>query len=826
MPTTPAARAALVLLCACALLGAVAPLASAAPPRHTTVSLAAPSAGDITYGVAQVRIAGRAGKPRGGNVFRSRIGGLSMTASASRWSSLRKTTKAYVIVGRVAGGASSLRNVYFIVARSRGGNAKGGTIRFTIANARAQVSSFWVRSVNRRGVADVYHSNNAITAALGNWTRYLSVLHLARAFAAAHRAIDTTGRFRAHAAAAAKTTLWTGGSKMTPRAKLMFRLIFGTAGDRTALQAAKRSPIAADYIANDLANPALAQRWSQVVGKLPLAVPDRYASAASEEARFSGSPAPRVARTYVVIADKRNAADTANDEAKGGDVTPPQYSLRVSMNGAGTGKVTSEPAGIDCGTRCSSGFTSGQEVQLTAAPAAGSLFSGWSVGSCAILSADGKTCTIKIDAPSDGMIANITATFSLPAPGTPAQPTTSVLNPEPQPSGSSNSGSTGGTTTPAAPFQAMTFFDALFHPVDLAVSDYNANGRYDVAAPEDASDSSTADLVEFFAGTSGGGLATPTSVSLGAGANPTAADNADFDGDNHQDVVVSEAGNNDVAILSGDGAIGFTVNHYATGSGPTDVAAADFDANGKPDVATVDSADNAVSILLNQSGASTGQMAAKASFPTGTGLTEPQTAAAGDLNDDGKPDLVVGNLGDSTVTALRNTSTAGTASAAGTASLDTPQTLLFTPSGRIPLDVEIDDLNGDGKPDVLVDNHGLNSVTVLLNQTASGASAFSFSTPVTYNVGTGPTSVVAGFFDADTRIDLATSNFRSDNVSVLLGTGSGIFGGTTSPLGAGIGPQSISAADLNTDAKDDLIVANYGPQSPDGPGKIGVALAK
>jgi YVTN family beta-propeller protein len=61
---------------------------------------------------------------------------------------------------------------------------------------------------------------------------------------------------------------------------------------------------------------------------------------------------------------------------------PPQSQLSVSRSGAGNGTVTSTPSGINCGVTCSVGFPSGTSVTLTAAPAAGSVFTGWSGGGC------------------------------------------------------------------------------------------------------------------------------------------------------------------------------------------------------------------------------------------------------------------------------------------------------------------------------------------------------------------------------------------------------------------------------------------------------------
>ena len=57
------------------------------------------------------------------------------------------------------------------------------------------------------------------------------------------------------------------------------------------------------------------------------------------------------------------------------------HSLAVVRAGNGTGTVTSSPAGINCGATCNASFLQGTVVTLTATPAAGSLFAGWS-GAC------------------------------------------------------------------------------------------------------------------------------------------------------------------------------------------------------------------------------------------------------------------------------------------------------------------------------------------------------------------------------------------------------------------------------------------------------------
>jgi hypothetical protein len=78
--------------------------------------------------------------------------------------------------------------------------------------------------------------------------------------------------------------------------------------------------------------------------------------------------------------------------------------LTISKPGAGMGTVTSLPAGINCGSTCTSTFISGSSVTLSAVATAGSIFSGWSGGGC---SGTG-TCSV-----SPTAATSVTATFTL-----------------------------------------------------------------------------------------------------------------------------------------------------------------------------------------------------------------------------------------------------------------------------------------------------------------------------------------------------------------------------------------------------------------------------
>lgn len=82
-------------------------------------------------------------------------------------------------------------------------------------------------------------------------------------------------------------------------------------------------------------------------------------------------------------------------------IEPPPFNLAIERAGTGSGRVTSAPAGIDCGTNCSAAFPAFLDVTLSAQPDRGSVFTGWSgPAGCASGVVSGPpdlTCTATFD---------------------------------------------------------------------------------------------------------------------------------------------------------------------------------------------------------------------------------------------------------------------------------------------------------------------------------------------------------------------------------------------------------------------------------------------
>jgi uncharacterized repeat protein (TIGR01451 family) len=332
--------------------------------------------------------------------------------------------------------------------------------------------------------------------------------------------------------------------------------------------------------------------------------------------------------------------------------------------------------------------------------------------------------------------------------------------------------------------QAPVAYAAGTGPSSIAGGDFNGDGKLDLAASNDGSNN-----VSILTGNGDGTFAAAVNYSVPAGVHSIAL--VDVTGDGKSDLAVSNTTSNNVSILTGRGdgtfvaAVSYPVNY-----GPSQVIAADFNSDGRTDLLVTNS-DYYVMALYNNGvcALNCNTIAPAVHYAAGT---SPQSAAAGDFNGDGKPDLVAANSGTNNVSIELGIGD-GTFLPSGTYS-----------AGTTPNSVDVGDFNRDGKLDLAVANSGSNNVSLLL-----GNGDGTFQTAVPYNAGTNPHSVFVGDFNRDGKIDLAVANNGSNNVSILVGTGTGTFLAAVN-YSAGSNPESVTAADFNRDGRLDLAVANSG----------------
>lgn len=122
--------------------------------------------------------------------------------------------------------------------------------------------------------------------------------------------------------------------------------------------------------------------------------------------------------------------------------------------------------------------------------------------------------------------------------------------------------------------------------------------------------------------------------------------------------------------------------------------------------------------------------------------------------------------------------------------------------GDDPLSLNAGDFNGDGRPDVATINGTSSNVSVFLRQ-AGGGFAQEAGSPIA--VGSGPSGAAVGDYNGDGRADLAVSAFPAGTVSVLLRQAGGGFAHEAgSPISLGTRISSVAAGDFNSDGRLDL----------------------
>jgi hypothetical protein len=155
-------------------------------------------------------------------------------------------------------------------------------------------------------------------------------------------------------------------------------------------------------------------------------------------------------------------------------------------------------------------------------------------------------------------------------------------------------------------------------------------------------------------------------VAFNVGNSPYAARVRDLDGDGRPDIACVCGGENTISILRNVGVAGsLTTNSFAprvtfaTGNNPHDLVIADLDGDGKPDLAQVNYTPSFLSVFRNvsvQGVIDTNSFAARVDFPASG---EGGSIIAGDVDGDGKVDLVAGWAGGSAIAVYRNMSNPG-----------------------------------------------------------------------------------------------------------------------------------------------------------------------
>lgn len=412
-----------------------------------------------------------------------------------------------------------------------------------------------------------------------------------------------------------------------------------------------------------------------------------------------------------------------------------------------------------------------------------------------------------------------------------------------------------------------TFATAVNYPISLnglasgVLTDINGDGNLDVLVFDNLN---PANVIELLGSSTGTFQAAVTLAPLGTVA-PENMFFADFNGDGKLDFAGDIDGLIQVTLGTGAGTFGLPVALTTPGGDfkGCELLAGDLTGDGKPEIVSLNCNSNTLTVYVNNGD---GTFQAGISYDNNGDQNQyPYSATIGDMNGDGKNDIVVANEGTADISVLLGDGTGAlkveplsydvggfaweqplVADFNGDGLIDVVESddeynlvylqgygdgsMRAAPSYELPnsfsgygetYSVATGDFNGDGIPDVVVGqayNYGSTGVTVYL---AKGDG--SFYPGVSYGASDDLGYVAVADFNGDGKLDIAATDSQGGVVQIFLGNGDGTFsigGAYPTDTGEGPYPQNVVTGDFNQDGVIDLAIANEDTSS------VGVLLGK
>ena len=276
---------------------------------------------------------------------------------------------------------------------------------------------------------------------------------------------------------------------------------------------------------------------------------------------------------------------------------------------------------------------------------------------------------------------------------------------------------------------------------------------------------------------------------------PLAVVVGDFNNDIHLDIAVTDYDTHNIKIFLGHGNGTFaSQTNCSTGvSRPVSIASGDLNNDHYLDIVITNNGTSSIGMFFGYGDGSFGN---QITYSTGYDSL-PSYVVVNDFNHDHHLDILVANYG---------TDSIGLFLGCGDGSFTSQITYSSTPQSR-PYSLATNDINNDGHLDIVVANSGTNNIDIFLG---NGNTSFISQTTYSISPGSRPQSIIIGDFNGDSQLDIAVSNYDTDNISILIGYGNGSFATPTMhSTGIDSRPFAITICDFDNNNQSDIAVANY-----------------
>jgi len=276
---------------------------------------------------------------------------------------------------------------------------------------------------------------------------------------------------------------------------------------------------------------------------------------------------------------------------------------------------------------------------------------------------------------------------------------------------------------------------------------------------------------------------------------------ADFDGDGKQDIATANKNSPNISVFlntSTPGTVSFTKTLLSPGVQTLHVTSGDLNGDGKPEILVGENNGSRVFIFKNSSTVGSLSFALQSITVVGGKVSQIKIL---DLDLNGHPELVVSDQSASRVFVIANQSTLATIQFAAATGITLPSTVVMD-------GVALGDLDGDGLPEVAVGEFQGKKVFVLKNKSVPGT--LNLVNSLELPAANGVVNMCIGDLDGDTKPEIAATQLLGSGVVIFQNqsTTSGLQFSALPIIDTNLQPWGIDFGDLDGDGKTDIVVAS------------------